>query len=125
MSENQEDRIKRLERAVRGLTIAFIISIGFSIYAFFQIKAMASSIPSYHELKEDVQTLKKFYDASPILKEKAEQGYNYTKDKVVDGYEYSKDKVVDGYNYTKEKTGDMIDYITGDDEEPKKEEKKK
>lgn len=126
MSENQEQRIKRLERAVRGLTIAFILSIGFSIFAFYQITAITSKIPSYHELKEDVQSIKKLYDnsveAMPKVGKKIGDGYDYTKEKVSDGYDYTKEKVADGYNYTKKKTGEVIEYFSGDDEEKKKEE---
>lgn len=113
--ENQERRIKRLENAVRGLTIAFILSVGFSIYAFYQITAITSSIPSYKELKEDVKSLSKIYDKSveavPVVKETV----NGAKDKVVDGYNYTTEKVSEGYDYTKEKASDVIDYFSGDD----------
>lgn len=113
--ENQERRIKRLENAVRGLTIVLILSIGFSIYAFYQITAITSSIPSYRELKEDIKSLSKIYDKSveavPVVKETV----NNTKDKVVDGYNYTSEKVSEGYDYTKEKANDVIDYFSGDD----------
>lgn len=112
--ENQEHRIKRLENAVRGLTIVLILSIGFSIYAFYQITAITSSIPSYKELKEDVKSLSKIYDRSveavPVVKETV----NGAKDKVVDGYNYTTEKVSEGYDYTKEKANDVIDYFSGD-----------
>lgn len=123
--ENQEKRIKRLENAVRGLTIAFILSIGFSIYAFYQITAITSSIPSYRELKEDVKSLSKIYDKSveavPVVKETV----NGAKDKVVDGYNYTTEKVSDGYDYTKEKANDVIDYFSGDDDASKEKDQKK
>lgn len=116
MSDNQELRIKKLERSVRGLRIAFFLSIVISIIAFYQITVLASKVPSYSELKEDVKTLKKVVDAAPVVKEKAVQGYNYTKDKAVQGYNYTAEKVGQGYDYTKKKTGELIDYFTGDDE---------
>ena len=106
--ENQERRIKRLENAVRGLTIVLILSIGFSIYAFYQITAITSSIPSYQELKEDIKSIK---NADPVIKEKVD----YTTEKVADGYNYTREKVSEGYDYTKEKANDVIDYFSGDD----------
>lgn len=118
MVENQERRIKRLENAVRGLTIAFILSIGFSVYAFYQITAITSSIPSYHELKEDIKSIK---NAVPLVKEKVD----YTTEKVADGYSYTKEKVSEGYNYTKEKANDVIDYFSGDDDASKEKDPKK
>jgi predicted PurR-regulated permease PerM len=110
--ENQERRIKRLENAVRGLTIVLILSIGFSIYAFYQITAITSSIPSYRELKEDIKSIK---NAAPVIKEKVD----YTTEKVADGYNYTKEKVSEGYDYTKEKANDVIDYFSGDDDASK------
>jgi hypothetical protein len=119
MSENQEQRIKRLENAVRALTVFLILSIGFSVFAYYQITSITSKIPSYQELKEDVKSISELYDKSveavPVVKEKVE----YTKDKVVDGYNYTKEKVSDGYDYTKEKANDVIDYFSGDEDKPK------
>lgn len=109
MVENQEKRIKRLENAVRGLTIAFILSIAFSVYAFYQITAITSSIPSYHELKEDIKSIK---NAVPVIKEKVD----YTTEKVADGYNYTREKVSEGYDYTKEKANNVIDYFSGDEQ---------
>lgn len=127
--QNQEQRIKRLETAVRILTVLFILSIGFSIYAFYQITAVTSKIPSYSELKEDVKSIRKLYDKSvdavPVVKEKVSDGYNYTKDKVSDGYDYTKEKVSDGYDYTKKKTNDVIEYFSGDDEKENQKSKSK
>lgn len=113
MVENQEKRIKRLENAVTGLTIAFILSFGFSVYAYYQITSLTNKIPSYQELKKDVKSISKLYDKSmkavPVVKEKVD---------------YTTDKIVDGYNYTREKANDVIDYFSGDDDTSKKPESK-
>lgn len=96
---NQEKRIKRLEIGVIALAVAFIFSIGLSIFAYMQIAALSSKLPSYHELKEDIKVIKGAYE---VTKEKAP---------VV------KKAVVDSYEYTKDKAGDLVNYFKGDKSE--------
>jgi len=92
-----EKRIKRLERIVIILSILFIVSVLTSIYSAIQIKTVANKVPSYQELKKDIQALNQLCKISEV---KVPQAYNFTKDKAVKGYEYSK-----------EKTNELIDYI--------------
>lgn len=96
--KNQEARIKRLEIAVIALSVAFVVSICVSIFAYMQIAALSSKLPSYHELKEDVKILKGAYE---VTKEKAP---------VV------KKAIVDSYEYTKDKAEGLVDYFKGDKE---------
>lgn len=93
---NQEKRIKRLEIAVVALAFAFVVSIFISIFAYMQIAALSSKLPSYHELKEDVKIIKSAYEV--------------TKDKAP----VVKKAVVDSYEYTKDKAGDLVDYFKGE-----------
>lgn len=96
-----EKRIKRLERAVITLSILFIISVTVSIYSAIQIRTVASKVPSYKEIKEDIVALNKLYKISEVQVPKA---YNYTKEKAVKGYDYTKEKASELLNYIKEKT---------------------
>lgn len=98
-----EKRIKRLEIAVVILSILFIISVTVSIYSAIQIRAVASKVPSYKEIKEDIVALNKLYKISEVQVPKA---YNYTKDKAVKGYDYTKEKASELMDYIKEKTHD-------------------
>jgi hypothetical protein len=86
-----ERRIKRLERAVIILSVLFVLSIFTSIYSAMQIRAVASKIPSYSEIKKDIQTLNTIYKISEV---KVPKAYNYTKVKVSEAYSYSKEHLV-------------------------------
>ena len=98
-----EKRIKRLEIMVVILSILFVTSIGVSIYSAFQIRSVASKIPSYTEIKNDIKTLNNLYKVSEVQVPKA---YNYTKEKTVQAYEYSKEKTGQLINFIKDKTTD-------------------
>lgn len=87
-----EKRIKRLEIAVITLLILFFVSIFFSIYSASQIRTVASKIPDYKEIKEDIKTLNQIYKISEV---KIPKAYDYTKNKVNQGYEYSKNKLTE------------------------------
>lgn len=87
-----EKRVKRLEIAVIVLLIMFFVSVFVSIYSAFQIKAVASKIPDYKEIKEDIKTLNQIYKISEV---KIPKAYDYTKIKVSQGYEYSKNKLTE------------------------------
>jgi len=100
---NTEKQIKRLWIAVIVLSILFVTSIGVSIYSAFQIRSVASKIPSYTEIKNDIKTLNNLYKVSEVQVPKA---YNYTKEKAVAGYEYTKEKTSQLFEYIKEKTTD-------------------
>lgn len=99
--EQTEKRIKRLERAVIVLSILFIVSVSVSIYSAIQIRTVASKVPSYKEIKEDIQALNKLYKISEVQVPKA---YNYTKEKTIEGYNYTKEKASELMDYIKEKT---------------------
>lgn len=101
--DNTAKQIKRLWTAVIILSILFITSIGVSIYSAFQIKSVASKIPSYTEIKNDIKTLNNLYKVSEAQVPKV---YNYTKEKAVEGYEYTKDKAGQLVDFIKEKTKD-------------------
>jgi predicted PurR-regulated permease PerM len=96
-----EKRIKRLEIAVIILSILFIISVTVSIYSAIQIRTVASKVPSYKEIKEDIKALNNLYKISEV---KVPKAYNYTKEKAVEGYDYTKEKASELMNYFKEKT---------------------
>lgn len=101
--DNTAKQIKRLWTAVIILSILFITSIGVSIYSVFQIKSVASKIPSYTEIKNDIKALNNLYKVSEVQVPKA---YNYTKEKAVEGYEYTKEKAGQLVDFIKEKTKD-------------------
>lgn len=94
-------RIKRLEIAVIVLCFLFVVSVSTSIWSAMQIRTMASSLPSYKELKEDIKTLNAVYKISV---DKAPKVYNYTKAKTIQGYEYGKEKTNALIDFFKEKT---------------------
>jgi len=99
--ENTAKQIKRLWIAVIVLSFLFVTSIGVSIYSAMQIRTVASKIPSYHEIKEDIKTLNNLYKVSEVQVPKA---YNYTKEKTSQAYKYSKEKASQLVEYFEDKT---------------------
>jgi hypothetical protein len=100
---HNEKRIKRLEIAVVILSVLLLITSTAAVYSAIQIRTVASSIPSYKEIKEDIKTLNALYKVS---EEKLPKAYNYTKDKTVKAYDYTKEKTNELIQYLKEKTED-------------------
>lgn len=101
--DNTAKQIKRLWIAVIILSFLFFISVTASIYSAIQIKSVASKIPSYTEIKNDIKALNNLYKVSEVQVPKA---YNYTKEKAVEGYKYTKEKTTQLINYIKDKTSD-------------------
>jgi predicted PurR-regulated permease PerM len=95
-----EKRIKRLERAVIVLSVLFVMSVFASIYSAIQIRSVANKIPSYQEIKSDIQTLNKMYKISAVQVPKA---YDYASEKVLEGSVYAKAKTNEIISYFKEK----------------------
>jgi len=91
-----QKRVKRLEITVIILSVALIMSLCGIWYSAIQIKSIGSKIPSYQEIKQDIQTLNNLYK---ISEQKVPQAYDYTKDKVGKAYDYSKDKVKELTNF--------------------------
>ena len=75
-----EKKIKRLELAVVCLSILFVVSIFFTMYAITQIRLIADKIPNYTEIKQDVKYLKDAYVSSSTdsvsIKEKITKTYD-------------------------------------------------
>ena len=88
-----EKKIKRLELAVVCLSILFLVSIFFTMYAITQIKLIANKIPNYTEIKQDVKYLKDAYNTT-------------TKDSVS-----IKEKITKTYDSALNKGGEVINYL--------------
>jgi len=88
-----EKKIKRLEIAVVCLSILFVVSIFFTMYAITQIKLIADKIPNYTEIKQDVKYLKDAYDST-------------TKDSVS-----IKEKITKTYDSALNKSGEVINFL--------------
>ena len=103
--KHNEYRIKRLEITVVILAVLLLVSVFATVYSAIQIRTVASSIPSYKEIKEDIKTLNNIYKVSEV--------------KIPKAYKYTKEKASQGYDYTKEKATELIDYFSKDKEKKK------
>jgi ABC-type dipeptide/oligopeptide/nickel transport system permease component len=99
--QNLKSRLRRLEIMFVIVLIMFGTSVGFSIYSAMQIRSVAGKIPSYQEIKKDIERLNDIYK---ISEQKVPQAYNYTKEKAAQGYNYSKEKANELLEYLKEKS---------------------